>query len=179
MIQTAAGVTVPFPEQLFEQYQVEGDTLTLNLSFDKLPEFVQAFYAMLPAPLFLAVHPDAENSELVYYLDGMTKKQLATILDGYGELLYQDGLSSFALASHESEEEIFIQKYKVISIYSPNLMRFIPLLERFGVERVERLTTAWDTFSEEHPGMAESLEIGGETIDDMIEALSQIGMYQA
>lgn len=179
MFETAAGVTVPFPEKLQEQYQIDGDTLTLNLSFDKLPDFVQAFYAMLPAPLFLAVHPDAEDEQTVYYLDGMSKKQLAAVLDGYGELLYQDGLSSFAIASHETDEEIYIQKYKVVSIYSPDLNRFFPLLERFGVARTPHLITAWDTFSEDSPGEARRLEVGGETVEDMIEQLKQIGMYKA
>ena len=96
MFQTAAGVTVPFPEKLSEQYQRNGDTLTCNLSFEKLPDFVRSFYAELEEPLFLAIHPDAESDE-VWYLDGMTKKQLTLILDGYGELLYQDGLSAFAI----------------------------------------------------------------------------------
>lgn len=178
MFETAAGVSVPFPEKLREQYEVSGDTLTLNLSHEKLAAFVEGFYAMLPAPLFLAVHPDAEDEKTVYYLDGMTKKQLALILDGYGELLYQDGLSSFALASHETEEEIFVQKYKVISIYSPNISRFFPLLAQFDVERTEHLLTAWDTFTEQTPGMAQRLEIAGQTIEDMITELEKIGMYR-
>ena len=108
MFQTAAGVTVPFPEKLSEQYQRNGDTLTCNLSFEKLPDFVRSFYAELEEPLFLAIHPDAESDE-VWYLDGMTKKQLTLILDGYGELLYQEGLSAFALGSLATEEELFVQ----------------------------------------------------------------------
>ena len=98
MFQTAAGVRIPFPEKLSEQYEQDGDTLLCNLSFEKLADFVRAFYAELDGPLFLAIHPDAENDE-VWYLDNMTKKQLTMILDGYGELLYQDGLSAFAIGS--------------------------------------------------------------------------------
>src|SRR5699024_2678846 len=99
-----AGVRVPFPEKLSEQYQLDGDTLTSNLSFEKLADFVRAFYAELDEPLFLAIHPDAESDE-VWYLDNMTKKQLTMILDGYGELLYQDGLSAFAIGSLATEDE--------------------------------------------------------------------------
>ena len=36
MFQTAAGVTVPFPEKLSEQYELDGNTITANLSFEKL-----------------------------------------------------------------------------------------------------------------------------------------------
>ena len=117
MFQTAAGVTVPFPEKLSEQYELDGNTITANLSFEKLSDFVHSFYAELDEPLFLAIHPDAESDE-VWYLDGMTKKQLTMILDGYGELLYQDGLSAFAIGSLTTEEELFVQKYKILSIYS-------------------------------------------------------------
>lgn len=47
MFQTAAGVTVPFPEKLSEQYELDGSTITANLSFEKLSDFVHSFYAEL------------------------------------------------------------------------------------------------------------------------------------
>ena len=178
MFQTAAGVTIPYPEKLSEQYVQDGNTITLNLSFEKLADFVHSFYAELDEPLFLAIHPDAESDE-VWYLDGMTKKQLTMILDGYGELLYQDGLSAFAIGSLRTEEELFVQKYKVLSIYSETVQRFEKLLARYDVTRTTKLITAWDTFSEAHPGSAERLEIAGQTIPDMIKELQKIGMYKA
>ena len=132
---------------------------------------------MLQEPLFLAIHPDAEQEE-VWYLDGMTKKQLTTILDGYGELLYQDGLSAFAIGSLATEDELFVQKYKILSLYSTQADRCEALLQRFGLTRTTHLITAWDTFSEQHPGSAERLEIAGQTVPDMIQALCAIGMYR-
>lgn len=177
MFQTAAGITIPFPEKLHEQYQREGDSLICNLSFEKLADFISAYYAMLQEPLFLAIHPDAEQEE-VWYLDGMTKKQLTTILDGYGELLYQDGLSAFAIGSLATEDELFVQKYKILSLYSTQADRCETLLQRFGLTRTTHLITAWDTFSEQHPGSTERLEIAGQTVPDMIQALCAIGMYR-
>ena len=47
MFQTAAGVTVPYPEKLNEQYLRDGNTITANLSFEKLSDFIHAFYAEL------------------------------------------------------------------------------------------------------------------------------------
>ena len=177
MFQTAAGVTVPFSEKLAEQYRQEGDTLTANLSFEKLDSFVRAFYAAIDEPLFLAIHPDAESEE-VWYLDNMTRKQMTTVLDGFGELLYQDGLSAFAIGSLATNEELFVQKYKVLSLYSPQPARFAKLLEKHGVTRTDQLVTAWDTFSEAHPGVAERLEIGGMTVPDAIAELTKIGLYK-
>lgn len=179
MFQTAAGIRIPFPEKIFEEYMLSEDRITLNISFENLSEFVQSFYSELSEPLFLAIHPDADDFDTVYYLDQMPKKYLQMILDGYGELLYHDGLSSFAIASHETGEEIFIQKYKVVSIYSPNIKRFLPLLERFGISKTSNLVTPWDTFTQQNPGEATALQIGGKTIADMVEDLKQIGMYQA
>ena len=177
MFQTAAGVTVPFPEQLSDAYQLEGENLTASLSFEKLADFVRAFYTRLDEPLFLAIHPDADTDE-VWYLDNMTKKQLTMILDGYGELLYQDGLSAFAVGSLATEEELFVQKYKVLSIYSPQIARFARLLEQYGAVRTNQLVTAWDMFSAEHPGEARRLEIAGMTVPDLIKELQKIGMYK-
>ena len=177
MFQTAAGVTVPFPDQLREQYQIDGNNLTCNLSFEKLSDFIHSYYASLTEPLFLAIHPDAEQEE-VWYLDGMTKKQLTMILDGYGELLLQDGLSAFAIGSLATEDELFVQKYKVLSIYSPQPAQAKKLLTRFEVPRTDKLVTAWDTFSEQHPGSAQRLEIAGMTVPDMIADLQKIGMYK-
>ena len=100
---------------------------------------MHSFYAELDEPLFLAIHPDAESDE-VWYLDGMTKKQLTMILDGYGELLYQDGLSAFAIGSLTTEEELFVQKYKVLSIYSETAKRFVPLLKNTAWSRPDILS---------------------------------------
>lgn len=177
MFQTAAGVTVPFPDQLREQYQVDGNNVTCNLSFEKLSDFIHSYYASLTEPLFLAIHPDAEQDE-VWYLDGMTKKQLTMILDGYGELLLQDGLSAFAIGSLATEDELFVQKYKVLSIYSPEIHRVEKLMTRFDVPRTDEIVTAWDTFSEQHPGSAQRLEIAGMTMPDVIADLQKIGMYK-
>ena len=106
------------------------------------------------------------------------KPVVLMILDGYGELLCQDGLSAFAIGSLTTEEELFVQKYKVLSIYSETVERFEPLLRQFDVEKTPHLVTAWDTFSEAHPGSAERLEVAGQTVPDMIRELCKIGMYK-
>lgn len=178
MFETAAGITLPFPEKIKEEYQLKEDTIVFNLSFEKLYSFIEAFYQKLPEPYFLAIHPDAEDENTVYYLDGISRKYLSMIFNGFGEILLQDGLSSFAIASHDTNEEIFVQKYKVISIYSPDVQKFEPLLNEYEIAPTNKLITPWDTFSEQTPGKAERLEIAGQTIETVIEELKKIGMYQ-
>lgn len=180
MFQPAAGVTVPFPEKLQEQYLREGEYITLNLSAPKLYPFVAAFFEQLKAPVFLALHvPIDEENDQLYYLDGISLPQMRTIWQMYGELLCQDGLSAFAIASHETGEEIYVQKYKTITIYSPDSDRFLPLLREFEVSETDQLVTAMDTFSKEHPGSLRLVEVEGETIHDAVDQLSQIGLYEA
>ena len=58
------------------------------------------------------------------------------------------------------------------------MQRFEKLLARYDVTRTTKLITAWDTFSEAHPGSAERLEVAGQTIPDMIHELCRIGMYK-
>ncbi len=177
MFQTAAGVTIPFSEKLEEKYHQEGKNFTCNLSFEKIPGFIKEFYSELKEPLFLAIHPDADSAE-VWYLDNMTKKHLSMVLKGYGELLYQDGLSAFAIGSLKTEDELFVQKYKVLSIYASRPENLVPMLERYGLSKTDRLVTAWDMFSKEHPGAAERLEISGYTVPDIVKELKKIGMYR-
>ena len=180
MFQTAAGVTVPFPELLHEQFCREGDRITLNLSYEKLNACVADFYKLLDAPLFLALHvPADEQNDRLYYLDGIAKPQLRTLWQMYGELLCQDGVSSFAIASHRTGEELFVQKYKVLTLYSPKIERFLPLLQKYGVSETDALVTAWDTFSEEHPGSLRMVDVEGDTVLDAVEQLRQIGLYEA
>ena len=66
----------------------------------------------------------------------------------------------------------------MLSLYSPQPARVEKLLARFDVPRTDEIVTAWDTFSEDHPGAAQRLEIAGMTIDDVIADLQKIGMYK-
>ena len=69
MFQTAAGVTVPFPEKLSEQYELDGNTITANLSFEKLSSALavvsSAFYSCHFPPFLCQCSCSAmENSSL-------------------------------------------------------------------------------------------------------------------
>lgn len=179
IFQTAAGVSLPFPEQLHEAFQCDKDSVTLNLSFEKLADFMGEFIPMLEAPLFLALHVPFEDGDHLYYLDGCTHEQMQMILDMYGELLRQDGICCFAIASHATGEELYLDQYKVIRLYSPKVRRFLPLLARYGLTETQQLVTAWDTISQAHPGQTMLVELGGQTVFSMLEELKQIGLYQA
>jgi hypothetical protein len=192
MFQTAPGVTIPFPEKIQEQFQVyEGQSIRANISFEKLKSLLTEFYQSLPEPLFFVLqlplsiqeerqlgHDKILHQE-VCYLDGQTRDQMDSILNTYGQILLEDGMSQFAIASHVNHEEIFIQKYKLTDLYSPSPRRFIPLLQRYGLTETDRLFTVWDTFSQETPGECRRISIQGLDAYAIAERLKEKGMYRA
>ncbi len=192
MFQTASGVTIPFPERIQEQFQVyEKQSIRANISFEKLKPLITEFYQSLPEPLFFVLQIplsileerqlgfDQTLHQEVCYLDGQTRDQMDAILNSYGHILLEDGISQFAIASHFSHEEIFIQKYKLIDLYSPSPRRFIPLLQRYGLTETDHLFTVWDTFSHETPGECRRVSIEGLDAYAIAECLKKIGMYRA
>ena len=192
MFQTAPGVTIPFPEKIQEQFQVyEGQSIQADISFEKLKFLLTEFYQSLPEPLFFVLQLPLsiqEERQLGYdkilhqevcYLDGQTRNQIDSILNSYGEILLEDGISQFAIASHVNHEEIFIQKYKLTDLYSLSPRHFIPLLQRYGITETDYLFTVWDTFSQETPGECRRISMKGLDVYDIAERLKEQGMYRA
>lgn len=192
MFQTAPGVTIPFPERIKEQFQVyEGRAIRANISFEKLKPLLTEFYRSLPEPLFFVLQlplsmqeerqlgQDKTYHQEVCYLDGQTRDQIDSILDLYGQILLEDGMSQFAIASHANHEEIFIQKYKLTDLYSPSPRRLIPLLQRYGLTETGHLVTVWDTFTQEAPGECRRISRKGLDAYGIRERLKEQGMYRA
>ena len=192
MFQTAPGVTIPFPDKIQEQFQVyEGKSIYANISFEKLKPILTEFYHSLPEPLFfvlqlpLIMHEERKMVDSntfhqeVCYLDGQTKSQIDDIIEKYGQILLEDGMSQFAVASHVNNEEIFIQKYKLTAFYSSSPRRFIPFLQRYGLTETDNLITVWNTFSQETPGECRRVSINGFDVYDVAEQLKKQGLYRA
>lgn len=192
MFQTAPGVTIPFPDKIQEQFQVyEGKSIYANISFEKLKPILTEFYHNLPEPLFfvlqlpLSIHEERKLKDSntfhqeVCYLDGQTKSQIDDIMEKYGQILLEDGMSQFAVASHVNNEEMFIQKYKLTAFYSSFPRRFIPFLKRYGLTETDNLITVWNTFSQETPGECRRVSINGFDVYDVAEQLKKQGLYRA
>ena len=57
--------------------------------------------------------------------------------------------------------------------------RISAFFDRFGIQKTDKLITAWDTFDAEHPGecIRYVSEETGKTIYDIPEAYKEYGMY--
>ena len=193
MFQTASGVIIPFPERIKENFQVFENRILFNLSFEKLKSVIEDFLNKLSEPLFFVLEiplSRQEESELrkddthpfhkkICYLDGQSKDQVRDIFNEYGTLLLNDGISQFAVYSHVAKDGIYIQKYKIATIYSSKPAEYIELLKSYGLVQTDNLITAWDTFSHEAPGRAQCIEIDGINIFDVYDNLVKKGMYIA
>ena len=115
----------------------------------------------------------------VLYLDGQTRSQIYEIIEQFGEVLLNDGMSQFGIASHKTGDEIFIQRYKIAGIYSKEIQRYICLMDKYGISKTDHLITAWDTFSQEYPGECFKVVIDNKDIYDVVELLKNKGMYRA
>ncbi len=193
MIKTAGGVKIPFPERIHEKYISGKDYIRFNISFEKLEPLFHDFLDGLNEPVFLILHVPLNQKQEeklqttekrsihseILYLDGQTKKQITEILDTYGQLLFNDGMSKMGVASHNNGDEIFIQKYKVVAIYSKNIERYAFLMKKYNIEKTNRLITPWDTFSPEHPGRCNRVTFNDMDVYDVVEKLKEQGLYQS
>ena len=168
-------------------------TLMANVDVEKIKEVFQHFIVMHDEPLFfileLPVTCDRENPVApgileethkdVYYIDGCSQEECLVLLERYGELLINDGMNRFGYGCHESQDEIMLDKYNVVTIYSQQLSNYNDFFEAHGIEKVESLITAWDTFSDATPGQAERCDCKGKSVYNLPEELKDWGMYLA
>ena len=188
-----AGSKITAPALLFEGYEIKNDRLTANVSADKIKAVMQHFIIIHPEPLFfileLPANADDETERApgivdalhkdVWYLDGCSQQQAMAILDRFGELLIQDGLSSFGFGGHESGDEILSGKYNVLTVFGMELSRYEKFLALHGIEKTGKLFTAWDTFSADTPGESNRYECDGKTVFDIPNQLNDAGIYLA
>jgi hypothetical protein len=196
---TAHGIHVPRAADLKEGYQViAADTgsfrIRANISVEKLDAFFRSCLGYLREPLFFIVEaPVNEVRELelrkqpsdrfhrdVFYLDGLTAKRAFEVYDRFNQVLIHDGFVHFGVGAHDNGHEVFVGSYKIVQLFGKLPNPFEGALAEFMIPRVERLVTAWDTFTESTPGQKSRYSIEGADIYTMIEELMRNdGLYHA
>lgn len=193
MIELKQGCRVPFPEKLFEQYEVNKTYITANVNASKVMDMMKRFienhkneylFFILEIPTNLNDEPKTENgnvadlSEDVYFIDGLDYENALGALNSLGNFLIKDGLNTFGFGGHESKEEILFGRYNVMTIYTRTPENYEKFFEEFSIEKTDNLVTAWKTFDSEHFGECfRHIGIEGNTIFDIPEAFKENGMY--
>ncbi len=164
-----------------------------NVHAEKILEVFQHFIVIHDEPLFfilelpvsidrekvIAKNIIKESHKDVYYIDGCSREECLALLIRYGDLLVNDGLSKFGFGGHKSHDEIMLDSYNVVTIYSKELSKFNDFFEPHNIQFVEELVTAWKTFSKTSPGISEIYESNGKTVYDLPEELAEWGIYLA
>lgn len=194
MIELKKCCKVPFPEKLFEKYEVQENVIYANVNASKIIGVMKRFVEMHDEPMFFILEipckqydgitdsktlANTNDDYDVYFIDGLDKEHVNQCLNALGGFLLKDGMNTFGIGGHESHEEILFGKYNVMSIYTKSADEYRELMSSFGIEKTESLVTAWDTFDELHPGEC-SLYVSeetGKTIYDIPDAYKKFGMY--
>ena len=192
MLNLVKGHQVSLVENLFESFtKLTEHHLMANVHSEKILEVFQHFIVIHDEPLFfilellvsidrekvIAKNIIKESHKDVYYIDGCSREECLALLIRYGDLLINDGLSQFGFGGHKSHDEIMLDSYNVVTIYSKELSKFNDFFEPHNIQFVEELVTAWGTFSKTSPGISEIYESNGKTVYDLPVELAEWGIY--
>ena len=194
MLKLIKGHAVSKPELLEEGYMMSSDvSIIANVDADKIKDVLQHFIVMRKEPMFFILElPVTSNREEevspgvvkdthkdIYYVDGCSQEECLVLLERYGELLINDGISSFGFGGHESQDEIMVGHYNVLTIYSQKLDDFEGFYEMHEIEKKDDIVTAWDTFTKDTPGQSLRYELDGKTVFDIPDLLKDWNIYLA
>ncbi|MCR5540342.1 MAG: hypothetical protein K6F71_05905 [Ruminococcus sp.] len=179
--QFCQGVSAPAAKDLESGYKYEDGSFTGIISAELMAGLAEGFIDMADEPVFFLLELPRDDSEEydVYYLDNCTKAVARAIMKRYGELLIQDGLSRFGFGSNKTEEELYFMDYQEFMLYTPKKDKAEKLLKKLGIAKTDAPCSMWNTFTEEQQGSLSAVELEGETVFDIPEALEEVGMYLA
>lgn len=193
MIELKPCCKVPFPEKLFEQYEVKENAIIANVNASKVVDMMKRFIVMHDEPLFFILEIPTlmtDEEEItpgilsnchkdVYYLDGCTQDEAFVLLEQLGSFLVTDGMNTFGFGGHRSHEEILFEKYNLLTVITDYTEAYRILFAEYGIEQTDSLVTAWDTFTPEHGGECMIFEANGKTIYDIPIEYEEYGLYLA
>ena len=183
---------------LKEEYEINGNWIYANISAENICKVIEKFVEIengnrfclfIETPANIAdenvigmddegfYQLDGKHMD-VYYLNNITDEYVIYLLDKFGDILINDGLSHFGVLS-QSGREIGKYKYNVIKAYTrDDLLPLIKVFNSFDVPETDNLVTAWDYFSQDNPGESELYKKDDKTIYDVVDALKEIGLYK-
>lgn len=191
------GVRVPKAETIHECFEVVDQkkywSFAINVDETNIMPLVRRFCESLPGTgYFILETPLCHEEEKklrkterdpchrhVYFLPYLDRDGMLGILDRFGGLLVQDGMSTFGFASHDNKDEIFVGKYKLTNIFafSRDLEKYRQMLSDMGIPEEKEIRTAWSTFTKRSPGELERLEVDGMDMYEVAKALEPEGLF--
>lgn len=189
-LKLALGYEIDCLDGIHEGYRTDDMNITANVNPDNMYNCMRDMISILPEPVFFFIEVPCDEKEeqtlkddsgcfhkKVYYLDNCNHKVARAILKRYGELLFNDGLVTFGFGSHNSDNEIYIKKYNVFSVYSDNIKEYARIFENNNIKAFKNLRTVWDIITEDNAGTCTLIDYNGENIFDIVLNLTDAGLY--
>ena len=191
MLSMVTGCKVHDPSLLHEGYCRTDSGFTANVNAEKIAAVIEHFIALQDDRVFLILEiPTNYKDETeaapgilqamhkdVYYMDGLTKESAVSMLQTFGPLFIHDGMNSFGFGSHSGNNEIMLNKYNIITIYTKTPHQYMGMFESHDIPEDKMLKTAWDYFTHETPGECCKVPYRGKDIYEITEYLQQYGLY--
>ena len=174
------GVSLRSTGKVVSAFSVSGENISGVLSAEKMIPAAKAFIGAAAEPVFFFLElpeQDGEGYE-VYYLDNCTRKVAYAVIERFGELLANDGVCRFGFGSNSTDEEIYFEDYQEFTAYVKSPEKLAKSLAELGAEQTDGCETLWDQLSDDNVGCLSAVELDGETVFDIPEALSDAGMYK-
>lgn len=192
MLRMKKGCRVPEPAALDEGYELQEWRVIANVHADRILPLMQKylqkygknglFYFILELPTPKNDEPADENGRVerlhndVYRLGGLEESFALNMLAEDGALLVYDGLSAFGFGVMGQRCEAFCERYNLVNFFSDDPGQFVEMLDDFGLQRQEKLVTAWDYFTDDNPGECVKVEIAGRSVYDLPKKYAKYGM---
>ena len=188
------GISVDNISEVHSAYALaDSNNIRATLSAEEILSFMRKAVRLLEAPLFFFMEVPLSNDEeksirqspgaafhsQVYYLDNCTHSVIDAIVSRYGDLLINDGLTKFGFGSHKTSDELYFMDYQVINIYGQDTDKYAQVLEISGAKKESELITLWDCLSNDNCGERTAVELNGETVYDIVENLTEVGLYKS
>lgn len=183
---------------LTQEYEIDGNWIYANVSAENIRKVIEKsieiekgnrFCLFIEIPANIAdeniigitedgfYQTDGKHMD-VYYLDNISGEYVNYLLDKFGDVLVNDGLSHFGVLS-QSGEEIGKYKYNVVKAYTrDDLLHMVKIFDAFNIPKTDNLITAWDYFTQDCPGESELYIRDGKNVYDIVDELKEIGMYK-
>ena len=193
MLNMIKGCRIDNPSILFEGYEQTESGFIANVNAEKIQHLLEGFVLLHNECCFIIIEVptnvkeetalSADGTRLlhkdVYYLDGLTPDKAIEFLRVFGEWFVHDGLSNFGIGLHSGANEIVLDKYNVVTVYTTTPRKYINFFESHNIHEVFNIKTAWDYFTHDKPGESFLYEYEGKNVYDMVEYLKRYGLYFA
>ena len=184
----ASGVELTDGGRVTEGYYMgDPETAIASVSLEKLEQVICFYIAAQekkPVGFFLELPCAADEEDRlrendegpfhygVYYSDALEFDSAIGLMHRYRDILLNSGLVTFGFFCNETESQITVDKYKVVTIIGLDVEVVDRIFNLSDVPKV-RPVTAWDTISEKTPGKNFKVEVDGKTIDGFLPQMKR------